>query len=153
MHGESAGVALIARTAFAATAAAPGDARAFVRTTLRAWDLLTVVDNAELVSSELVTNALRAMVPEPATGRLAGPAPTVVGVELRACAWALRVAVEDDSTDRPASRTPDDDAEGGRGLLLVEALSSRWGVTAVYGGAKVVWADIPLHGCAGAPPG
>lgn len=53
----------------------------------------------------------------------------------------LRVEVGDDSIDLPAVRTPRADAEGGRGLALVEALSDSWG-TDVQAGGKTVWFEL-----------
>ena len=52
-----------------------------------------------------------------------------------------------DAGPRPPPRAdPGADAENGRGLLLVEALSERWGHFGHDGGGKVVWAAVPETG-------
>ena len=127
-----------ARTAFAALPTAPAAARSFVRLSLGSWGLRADADTgtAELVVSELVTNAVRAT-----TGL---PGVPLITIELRTDATALRIAVRDDAGGRPVPRAPDEDAETGRGLLLVTALCTRWDVTAVPGGGKVVRVELPL---------
>jgi anti-sigma regulatory factor (Ser/Thr protein kinase) len=58
----------------------------------------------------------------------------------------LRVEVTDARGDRVPC-VPDPvagDAEGGRGLLIVEAYADRWGVTQAPAGAKTVWAELAL---------
>jgi hypothetical protein len=42
----------------------------------------------------------------------------------------------------PDPKVADDRAEHGRGLLLVSALCVAWGVEALPGGGKVVWAEL-----------
>lgn len=124
----------------AAVPTAPGLARSFVRHTLRAWRLGRLLDDAELVASELVTNAVKAATaPAPADLR---STPLVV-VELRADGDVLRIAVKDSDRGRPALQEAADDAEGGRGLFLVQALSARWDVSPAPDG-KVTWAELPL---------
>ena len=54
----------------------------------------------------------------------------------------VRVEVCDGSAIVPAVRQPVADAEHGRGLLIVEALSLRWGVDRTAGG-KRVWVEVP----------
>ena len=54
---------------------------------------------------------------------------------------AFRIAVRDSSSEQPALQGPGEDAESGRGLLLVQALSTRWDVFTVAGG-KVTWAEL-----------
>ncbi|GFH37347.1 hypothetical protein SCWH03_35850 [Streptomyces pacificus] len=61
----------------------------------------------------------------------------------------LRIEVTDTRGDRlpPAPGTlspPPDDAESGRGLLIVEALAARWGVTPGPVPRKTVWAELDL---------
>jgi anti-sigma regulatory factor (Ser/Thr protein kinase) len=62
----------------------------------------------------------------------------------------LRIEVADPRGDRlPQPRidtavTPDPTAESGRGLLLVEAVATRWGTAPYPPSGKTVWADIPL---------
>jgi hypothetical protein len=61
----------------------------------------------------------------------------LVGVELRAAGDSFRSAVQDGSPGRPVLQAVGEDAENGRGLLLVEALSTRWDVDATPSGDKV----------------
>lgn len=78
-----------------------------------------------LLTSELVTNAVRH-----------GTGPVCVTV-----AWddgRVRVEVEDQSPEWPVVQPVDRDAVNGRGLILVESLSSGWGVLA-GGTGKTVW--------------
>ncbi|MCW2606188.1 MAG: hypothetical protein JWO60_881 [Frankiales bacterium] len=111
---------------------APGSARRAVRPLLHRWRLSGLLDPVLLAVSELVTNAVRY-----------GRAP--VRLSLRRCSGGVAVGVHDGAVVVPrAPGLPDDDAEGGRGLLLVEAVSDETGVRAEADG-KVVWArfDTP----------
>jgi PAS domain S-box-containing protein len=110
-------------------------ARTFVRDTLQGWGFTDVVDDAVVLTSELVTNAVI-------------HAGTAADVEcLRHPEW-VRVEVSDRYPERElppqdATRQPGPDHEGGRGLMLCSALASRWGV--VYTGArKQVWFQLDL---------
>jgi hypothetical protein len=60
----------------------------------------------------------------------------------------LLILVQDDSPHRPVCADPRVDAEHGRGLLLVEAISNQWGWYAPLPGApgKVTWALLGIHG-------
>lgn len=94
-------------------------ARLHTRLVLREWQQISLVETAELVASELVTNAIAAT-------RAIG---SVCPVWLRLASDGSRtlVLVGDASPDPPRLIGPAGDTEGGRGLLLVEALSSGWG--------------------------
>ncbi|MFG3290926.1 ATP-binding protein [Streptomyces sp. NPDC048179] len=109
--------------------------RAALHAVLGGWGAgQDVLEAAELVLSELVTNALRVPVP---SGRQ-------VGVRiLRAPAdGLLRLEVSDAGSGTPEVRMPGDEETGGRGLLLVEATAHRWGVEEREGGiGKTVWAE------------
>lgn len=105
-------------------------ARSFARATLRGWrSPAELVDCVVLLVSELVANAVQ-------------HAGTRVTLEIeRRDATTVRVVVEDDN-DRPPRRRPVDlYAEGGRGLELVDALASRWGVDGRPRG-KSVWFEV-----------
>ncbi|MFJ2263403.1 ATP-binding protein [Streptomyces sp. NPDC087844] len=110
--------------------------RALAHAVLGAWGVAQdVLEVAELLLSELVTNALRAH----------APSSQQVGVRIaRSTAdGLLRLEVSDEAPGRPEVRTPSDDETGGRGLLLVEALAHRWGVEEREGGTgKTVWAEL-----------
>ncbi|MFI7498318.1 SpoIIE family protein phosphatase [Streptomyces sp. NPDC049687] len=107
-------------------------ARRFTRRSLRSWDMPEdAMDTALLVVSELVTNALV---------HTDGP----VRLDLTLIGHRLRVAVTDASPRTPVKPTQLGwDATGGRGILLVEAVSAAWGTLPVSGG-KQVWAEVPL---------
>jgi anti-sigma regulatory factor (Ser/Thr protein kinase) len=113
-------------------------ARALVDETLPDWGCDELRENARLVITELVSNAVRH----------AGP-PIEVMLELRP--RALRLAVADgDSGDLPhwtnEPRPPSWTDLGGRGLLIVGQLADEWGVEPGVRGGKVVWAEwrLPL---------
>lgn len=89
---------------------------------------------AALLTSELVTNAVR----------YGG---SVAVLEAHAPGGVLRVSVRDDNPALPvAGDRPEFTKEGGRGLQVVDALSSRWGVEEVPGGGKAVWFELDLTG-------
>ncbi|MEU0572480.1 ATP-binding protein [Nonomuraea sp. NPDC005983] len=104
-------------------------ARHFVDRTLTSWGGERVAFDAQLVVSELVTNAMRH----------AGGA-----AQLRLLAHGPEVAcvVSDYSRAAPVATVPDVFAEFGRGLRLVEALSVAWGWLAPVGPRKFVWAVL-----------
>ncbi|MEV5490193.1 ATP-binding protein [Streptomyces bobili] len=62
----------------------------------------------------------------------------------------VRIEVTDTHPARPARLTPRTDEDGGRGLLIVDALAADWGVDDRLGPGKTVWADCALPR-AGAP--
>ncbi|EST37148.1 hypothetical protein N566_14585, partial [Streptomycetaceae bacterium MP113-05] len=104
-------------------------ARRFTARTLRSWGLEEEADVALLVVSELVTNAL---LHTQGAARL----------DLMLSGDRLRIATTDSSPRAPAKPVIVDwEATGGRGILLVEAVSVAWGSLPVSGG-KQVWAEI-----------
>jgi anti-sigma regulatory factor (Ser/Thr protein kinase) len=137
---------LVATAAYQPELTAAAAARRFVRDTLRLWDLTgrsacqdALVDDAVLLTSELVTNAvLHAGTPVQVTCRLLGDRPNA----------AVEIAVLD---RRPAQlhpdvpHTPAEAAErtNGRGLQLPSELASVWGVTYARA-AKAVWFRLGL---------
>lgn len=97
------------------------------------------IDDAILVASELVANAVRHAEPI-AASRL-----TVTwDLEPDLEPAAVLIKVEDGSTRPPRRRAPDDRQPDGRGLAIVEALAADWGVAPTNSG-KQVWARVPLH--------
>ena len=100
-------------------------ARLHARLVVAEWGFQDVAETVELLVSELVTNAVKATV---------GRSPTAP-VRLQLSGDTVRVLIEVwDADPRPPvpkeldeDNVPDFDAEGGRGLFLVAALSERWG--------------------------
>jgi anti-sigma regulatory factor (Ser/Thr protein kinase) len=111
-------------------------ARLHTRHLLWEWQLTDLSDSAELIVSELVTNAVRI------AQAAARTAP--VRLWLLADRARLLLLVWDASPLPPVRVSPDDDTENGRGLLLVEALSTRWDHFGHRGGGKVVWAMLDM---------
>jgi len=116
-----------------------GRARLLFREQARSWELShEVTDTAELLLSELMTNAYRhAKVP--------------AGREIWARAILtedrLRVLVADASDALPAPRSGSVEEDSGRGLALVELLAEAWGAQAREGGVgKSVWFEVILSG-------
>jgi len=112
-----------------ALAGAVPSARLHARLVLQEWGLAALSDDTELLVSELVTNGVRA---SRATGRDA------VRMWLVSDLGQVVVFVWDASLQPPARADPGADADNGRGLLLVEALSQRWGYFG-HDSGKVVW--------------
>ena len=135
-----------ARMATLQLCATPGSAKAardFTAAVLCTWGLAGVLPDARLVVSELVTNALRhgmaaARLPAPCTPRPGPP----IGLRLLRHPTGLRCEVTDPSDILPTCLAPGGDAEIGRGLCLVAALSQQWGATPLPTGGKCVWADL-----------
>src|ERR1022692_3193456 len=122
-------------------AAGPGAvlyARRCTRHTLAAWKLAHISADAELLVSELVTNAVTATL----SMRAAAPVALYLALDDR----RLTLLVWDACPALPAQRRRDDDAAGGRGLEIVQALSDRWGTCAIPSRGKVVWARFNLTG-------
>ncbi|MBZ9644508.1 SpoIIE family protein phosphatase [Streptomyces sp. PSKA30] len=106
-------------------------ARRFTSRTLRRWKVREGADAVLLVVSELVTNALV---------HTGGP----VHLDLTLRGERVRVSVSDASPRAPAKPVIVDwEATGGRGLLLVEAMSESFGSVPVAGG-KQVWSEIAV---------
>lgn len=93
------------------------------------------VSDAELVVAELVTNAM-----------LHGRPP--VTIRLAEHERGIRVEVVDHGPRPPVRIRDAGQAMTGRGLALVAALSSAWGVHQLEGSGKVIWAEIPFEGLA-----
>jgi anti-sigma regulatory factor (Ser/Thr protein kinase) len=113
---------------------APGCARAWTRQILWEWRLIHLADIAELVVSEMITNSVSA------SQRLDRPGSPAIRLILTLDHGELAVLVRDDHPGAPRRGNPGKDDETGRGLLLVEALSTRFGWYPLEGGGKVTWA-------------
>jgi hypothetical protein len=117
-------------TQFPSLASTPASARAFLREALRTWALDGLGEIVELLTGELVSNVA------PMTVRaIVGPS-------------AVRVEVADPSPDPPVAPQVDLLAQRGRGLMLLDALASRWG-TELTASGKTVWFEVdkaPMSG-------
>ena len=106
-----------------------------------------VIDDVQLVVSELTSNAVRH-----ARSRF-DLAVDVLSVD--ANADRIRVAVADDSPRAPVRRESPRDTSEGRGMVIVAAVAEDWGVDQL-GHGKRVWADIRaaprLHDPHASPP-
>lgn len=105
-------------TALAAVPAAVPCARRRTRRVLAGWSMAAVSEQAELVVSELVTNAVAAS--------RAVQADAPVRLWLLADGSRAGIAVWDANPRLPAAAEPDELAENGRGLLLVASLAGHW---------------------------
>jgi anti-sigma regulatory factor (Ser/Thr protein kinase) len=110
-------------------------ARDVTRSTLNEWGLSELGDDAALVVSELVTNAVRYALyggdesdEHPITLMLLRVAPHVL------------LAVADPSDEVPTPKEPDFVSEHGRGLYIVDTYSQAWGWDPLDYGGKAVWA-------------
>lgn len=103
-------------------------ARQLVTDALRRSRCEALADVAELLVSELVTNAIL-------------HARTDVTVRVDVDTARLRVEVRDETLVEPQLRRYREDATTGRGMFLVETLASRWGSQAHQGG-KAVWFEL-----------
>jgi hypothetical protein len=114
-------------------------ARGHLRQLLWEWGQAELGQDAGVVVSELVTNSVMA-----SAGLRPAVAPVLVW--LGSDGHRVLVAVADASPHPPVRLNLGPDADGGRGLALVEALSSRWGwhTTTMAGLVKVVWAEWHL---------
>ncbi|NUV58928.1 ATP-binding protein [Streptomyces sp. CAI-85] len=110
-----------------------GRARAFVTGVLTGWGMEgDLSDCGEAIVSELLTNVVDHT----------GTDLTEVAVERRGDG-SVRIEVTDRSQSAPRLGKAADDAECGRGLSLVDALSACWGYDAHPDG-KVTWAEIKI---------
>jgi anti-sigma regulatory factor (Ser/Thr protein kinase) len=114
---------------------APGCARAWTRQIVSEWGAVEVADPAELVASELVTNAVNACTGLDQAG---------IRLVLTLNRGELAVLVRDNHPGAPVAIQAGAEDEGGRGLLIVEHLSDRcgWYRLDERKPAKVTWAVI-----------
>ena len=112
---------------------APGAARLVVGE-LRGRVATSVLETAQLVVSELVTNSV---------SHSDATAGAVVIVRTQLTGTMLRLEVEDPGHGGVvAPRAPDLEAGGGFGLNVVQAVSERWGLEREFAGATRVWAQL-----------
>jgi len=107
-----------------------GVARRFVTTALDRWGAPGNRDVLELLTSELVTNAIL-------------HARTAILLTVCLSGDRVRVNVTDQNRQPPVRRWAKEEATSGRGLELVEALAVAWGVSPDDAG-KVVWFEVAI---------
>src|SRR5689334_7114716 len=91
-----------------------------------------VLSDVQTVVSEIVTNAVRARCRR-------------LSLALDGHHGYVHIAAADDAPGEPVKRAASPEDSHGRGLHVIEALSSRWGFHR-ENGAKTVWAEVPLSG-------
>jgi len=136
--------------AFGQEMTSPGLARDFTHQTLHAWELRGLVDDASVIVSELVTNAVRHGLRRTPGGQPGGPAdrsglappPGPIELILLWPSGPLFCVVTDPGTGGPVLAEPDLDAEVGRGLQVVHALAAEWGWGMLGPSRKAVWASL-----------
>jgi hypothetical protein len=96
---------------------------------LRLWGIGSCTDTAGLLISELVTNAIRYGETED------------ISFSLSYWRGELRVEVADGTPGRPQVKSPTEDEESGRGMLIVEALAEDWGTSA---DGTLTWCTIAV---------
>jgi anti-sigma regulatory factor (Ser/Thr protein kinase) len=120
----------------------PAAARRFVRAALESVEAdPVVIETAELLTDELVTNAIV-------------HAGCKSHLFIRAARGVVRVEITDPDDRLPTMAAPDPDALGGRGLIIVNGLASAWGVEATTKGGhrRRSGADEEGKGRAPRPP-
>ncbi|MFJ9857395.1 ATP-binding protein [Streptomyces albogriseolus] len=105
-------------------------ARAFVAGVFETWGIRSLTEDGEVIVSELLTNTLDHTT-----------CPVAAVVIERCTDDVIRIEVADGSHTRPQLADHDADAESGRGLFLVDALSWRWGCDE-YDWGKSTWAEL-----------
>jgi anti-sigma regulatory factor (Ser/Thr protein kinase) len=121
----------IRRVLLAAGPAAAAEARGQVRAAICAWDVPVDPSVAVLLTSELVTNAIRYETGE------------TVALAIDCSQGQLRVDVHDSSDDIPVVLDDPGEAEAGRGLTLVATLSDEWGFYRTPAGKAVYFTLAP----------
>lgn len=103
---------------------------------LHEWGLRALAGDAQMIVSELITNAIdaSALLPERPP----------VALRLLLAGTSLLIEVWDHSPLDPEPHEAEADAECGRGLTVVAALADRWGWERSGHGRKVVWAELVI---------
>jgi anti-sigma regulatory factor (Ser/Thr protein kinase) len=126
-------------------ATAPGAARDFTRQILGSWGLLILAEDAAVIVSELVTNALCHGIRAADAAVRCGPFHDRVELILLRRPGEMVCAVTDPGAGHPVVAAPDPCAEAGRGLHVIEALAASWGWTRLDACKKAVWATLTLE--------
>lgn len=115
---------------------AAASARAHAAAVAVEWGFAALADDLRAIVSELVSNA--------ANASMALPDLPAVGLRLRAEPRSIVIEVWDESPADPEPSAPDTESETGRGLLIVDELSARWGTERFGYRQKVVWSEVAL---------
>ena len=123
-------------------------ARLHARNVLREWHIRVLTHTVELLVSEIITNAVHASANtgnrRPGTGASpTGQSPRAPWIRfwLTSDRRSVLIQVWDGDRHHPVPQNAGPDAEAGRGLLLVETLSTEWGCYVPDGqDGKIVWA-------------
>lgn len=113
---------------FPCSALAPKAARDFVADTVAGWGYGELVTDAALVTSELATNAFLHAVSD-------------VTLTISRREGSVRIALVDAHPRDPERRPASDTRSGGRGLAIIDAIATQWGVGRI-GDRKVVWVEL-----------
>jgi anti-sigma regulatory factor (Ser/Thr protein kinase) len=123
-----------------------GCARAYVTSTVTAWGLKRLRNDAALLTSELVTNAVRATGITDPVPRWSDPDHlALIRLRLIVVDASLIIEVWDREARPPVLLdTPGSEEESGRGLLIVARLSKQWNYYGPGEGGKWVWAELGI---------
>lgn len=111
----------------------PAAARQVVAALLPMWDLADLVADAQLIVTELVTNAYQH-----------APGSDSFELEILGDVNRIRIALADGSAVRPVIAELDETRPGGRGMRIVAALATEWGAEDHHGG-KRVWVELTVR--------
>jgi Histidine kinase-like ATPase domain len=134
---------LLSHIELRALPASARSARLVTKSALHGWRLGGLAETAELLVSEIVTNAVHASTTVGPQQRETGQAarPRLLRLCLTSDGRSVLIQVWDSDHHHPVRQNPGPDAEAGRGLLLIETLSTQWGWYALdEQGGKIVWA-------------
>jgi anti-sigma regulatory factor (Ser/Thr protein kinase) len=123
----------------AALPTAPACARGHVRSIAYEWGLQELAETAELVTSELVTNAVQAS--ERLRIRADSAIVPVIRLSLASDQISMVIRVWDGNDEMPVRHDAGPDEISGRGLMIIDSLSAYWGSYRKANG-KVVWAMV-----------
>ncbi|GGP18119.1 ATP-binding protein [Nonomuraea glycinis] len=117
-------------------------ARVYVRQALLHWEQASLIEDAELVASELITNAVKAVHP-PAMPTSRHPLVSKIQICLIVAGDQAVIEVWDPSPALPVMPEGVDHLEeGGRGLFLIDHLAKSWGCRHPYSGGKTIWCRL-----------
>lgn len=145
MLSQASSSALMARFSLATSPSAPYQARRHVRHAMASWGIRReLIETGALIASELVANAAKAAVVAP---EASGPGAASAGQILLTLCYArqaLRIEVTDGSPSPPVLSQVPPDAESGRGLLIIDALTTEWSYSLLPAGlGKTVYCVLP----------